>query len=280
MSANKNPPQHGAVERLLRNDNLIVLSSVSLIVLGASLYTIAGVGMNMSAADMTRMAGPIGEPMAMGGGLTWGLSHVVLIFLMWWVMMIAMMTPSAAPTILLYVALKRMGPDNARATRLSLYFLAGYLVAWALFSITATGAQWCLELVGLSDGPMMTIRSRLFAGIVLIAAGAYQLSSLKSACLRHCRSPAQFLAEHNRSGGLGAFSTGASHGMYCLGCCWALMALLFVGGIMNLYWIVGIALYVAAEKLLPNARWLVPFTGIALIAVGVWLAVDAVILNI
>ncbi len=277
MSTKRNPPQHGAVERLLRNDIAIVLGSVFLIVLGASWYTIAGVGMNMSAVDMTRMAGPIGEPMSMGGAQTWAFSYVVLIFLMWWVMMIAMMTPSAAPTILLYVALKRMGPDKARATLLSLYFLAGYLVAWALFSVAATAGQWCLEFVGLSDGPMMTIRSRMFAGIVLIAAGAYQLSSLKSACLRHCRSPAQFLAEHNRPGGFGAFRTGASHGMFCLGCCWALMALLFVGGIMNLYWIIGIALYVAAEKLLPNARWLVPFTGIALIAVGLWLAVDVVI---
>ncbi|MEW2917591.1 DUF2182 domain-containing protein [Ruegeria sp. ANG10] len=265
------PPRPGVVDRVLRRDSGIVLFCVLLIILSASWYTIAGIGMNMSAIDMTRMAGPIGEPMSMATETRWTPIYAVLIFLMWWVMMIAMMTPSAAPTVLLYTAIKRMGPDKLRASRLSLLFLTGYLVAWAVFSIIATGAQWAMESIGLSDGPMMTIHSKFFAGCVLIAAGVYQLSSLKTACLRHCRSPAQFLADHNRPGAYGAFCTGALHGAFCLGCCWALMLLLFVGGVMNLYWIVGIAVYVALEKLMPRVRWFVPFTGVALIVVGVWL---------
>ncbi len=276
MTTKSNQPHVGAVDYVLRRDSGVVLLCVTLIVLGAAWYTIVGIGMNMTAVEMTRMAGPIGEPMQMGGPVVWSLPYTILIFLMWWVMMIAMMTPSAAPTVLLYAAIKRMGPDKKRTTLLSLVFLGGYLVVWAFFSALATGGQWGLEQIGLSDGPMMTIRSKAFAGCVLLAAGLYQLSSLKSACLRHCRSPAQFLAEHNRPGATGAFRVGAVHGAYCLGCCWALMLLLFAGGVMNLYWIVGIAIYVGLEKLLPRARWLGPATGIALIVAGLWLIGSAV----
>ncbi|WP_298847139.1 DUF2182 domain-containing protein [uncultured Ruegeria sp.] len=260
----------GTVEQVLRQDNAIVLGSVLVIILAATWYTIAGIGMNMSAVEMTRMAGPIGEPMKMGTATTWSGTYPLLIFLMWWVMMIAMMTPSAAPAVLLFTAIKRMGPEKDRTATFSLCFLSGYLVSWGVFSLTATALQWGLESIGLSDGPMMTIRSGLFAGSVLLVAGVYQFSGLKNACLRHCQSPARFLADHNRPGTFGAIRTGAMHGTYCLGCCWALMLLLFVGGIMNLYWIVGIAAYVALEKLLPRARWLAPVTGVALIGAGLW----------
>ena len=277
MSVSHHPPRPGAVERLLRHDRWIVLGSVSLIILASAWYTVAGIGMNMSAVDMTRMAGPIGEPMQMGGPLRWDFTYAALIFLMWWVMMIAMMTPSAAPTVLLYLALKRAGRDRDLAARFSLFFLTGYLIAWAAFGLLATGAQWGLEGLGLSDGPMMTIRSKTFAGCVLITAGAYQFSDLKSACLRHCQSPARFLAKHNRPGSYGALRTGALHGVYCLGCCWALMALLFVGGIMNLYWIAGLAVYVALEKLLPRARWLPVLTGFVLIVAGLWLVASTLL---
>ncbi|WP_170607125.1 DUF2182 domain-containing protein [Ruegeria arenilitoris] len=275
MTTSDTSPRPGMIERLLRHDRYIVLGSVSLVVLAAAWYTITGVGMNMSALEMTRMAGPIGEPMQMGGPPIWTRNYAVLIFLMWWVMMIAMMTPSAAPTVLLYTALKRVGRDQNAAVWLSFCFLTGYLIAWAGFSLVATGAQWALELVGLADGPMMTIRSKVFAGCVLVSAGAYQLSDLKTACLKHCQSPARFLSKHNRPGAYGALRTGALHGVYCLGCCWALMALLFVGGIMNLYWIAGIALYVALEKLLPRAKWLPILTGLCLIAAGLWLVLTA-----
>ncbi len=273
MSARNNQPDPGLAQRLVRRDKAIVLVCTALIVAGAAFYTVGGVGMNLSALEMTRMAAPVGEPMSMGMERAWTGTYATLIFLMWWVMMIAMMTPSAAPTLLLFAALKRLGPEGASGSLLSGFFLFGYLVAWAVFSLAATSAQWGLEAIGLSDGSMMTIKSRAFAGVVLILAGLYQFSQLKKACLRHCQSPTQFLARHNQPGLLGAFRTGALHGGYCLGCCWALMALLFVGGIMNLYWIVGVAIYVALEKLLPHARWIPPFFGGFLICAGAFLII-------
>ena len=258
------------VERLLRRDQFVVVGAVIALVALASLYTIFGVGMSMTAIEMTRMARPVAEPMAMGDGTEWTVSYAVLIFLMWWVMMIAMMTPSAAPMLLLYTAIKRQGADAHRSTMLSLLFLAGYLLAWAVFSALASGLQWGFEKAGLIEAAMMTVNSRLFAGAILILAGLYQLSAFKEACLTHCRSPAQFLAQHRRPGGLGAVRLGAHHGLFCLGCCWALMALLFVGGIMNLWWIVALALYVLAEKTLTHARWLTRGAGWFLIAGGVY----------
>ena len=277
MTLRATTPGPGRLERLIRRDRLIVLSCVLVVVTISAIYTVAGVGMGMTAIDMTRMARPIGEPMQMGMVVHWTPLYGLLIFLMWWVMMIAMMTPSAAPTLLLYASIKRMGPQSGKATLYTTLFLFGYLLSWALFSLIATAAQWGLEATGLSDGPMMTIRSRGFAGAVMVLAGLYQLSAIKEACLRHCRSPAHFLAEHNRPGAKGALITGADHGLYCLGCCWALMALLFVGGIMNLYWIVGLAIYVAIEKLAPPGRWLTLSTGIALIIAGLLLIADALI---
>jgi len=267
----------GPVERIMAHEIWVVIGSVSLIVLLAGVYTFMGVGMSMSALDMTRMAGPIGEPMAMGPPAQWDWVYALFVFLMWWVMMVAMMTPSAAPVLLLFTALKRQGKQKAQATSLSITFLLGYLLAWMGFSAVATLLQWLTEIAGLANGPMMTIDSKPVAGIVLLAAGSYQFSSLKAACLRHCRSPAHFLSATNRRGYFGALLMGMHHGAYCLGCCWALMALLFVGGIMNLYWIVGLALYVLAEKLIPYPRLLSRATGVALIAAGVWLTTSSVL---
>jgi len=261
----------GMAERLARKDRWIVLAATGLIVALAAAYTIAGVGMNMSALDMTRMARPIGQPMTMGAAPVWTASYAALIFLMWWIMMIAMMTPSAAPLLLLFAAVKKRGTEADKAAWLSLLCLAGYLAAWAGFSLVAVTAQWGLEAVGLSDGPMMTIRSRGFAGAVLVAAGLYQLSPIKDRCLSHCRSPIHFLTLNNRPGARGAVLIGLHHGTYCLGCCWALMALLFVGGVMNLYWIAGLAVYVLVEKMMPAGRWFARITGAGLVGYGLYL---------
>ncbi|MBS9717256.1 DUF2182 domain-containing protein [Pseudohalocynthiibacter aestuariivivens] len=258
----------GPVERLVRSDQRIVLGSVALLVVIAAVYTVAGVGMNMSAIEMTQMARTIGDPMPMATTTPWTLTYASLIVLMWWVMMIAMMTPSAAPMVLLFTALKRMGPENDKATIFSSVFLCGYLIIWAFFSAAAAALQWGLEALSLSEGAMMTINSRGFAGTILVVAGAYQFTGLKHACLTHCRSPAHFLSKHIRPGATGAFRTGAHHGTYCLGCCWALMALLFVGGIMNLYWIVGLTIYVLIEKLVPNGLLVSRLTGAVLVGVG------------
>ena len=138
---------------------------------------------------------------------------------------------------------------------------------WAAFSLIATGLQWALESIGVVTG-MMEIASPLIAGLLLVAAGLYQLTPLKQACLRHCRNPLMFIAEHWRAGPGGAFRMGLEHGGYCLGCCWFLMALLFVGGIMNLIWIAGIAVYVGVEKFAGGRRWLTAATGAALTLAG------------
>lgn len=276
---NDQTTKSGVVEKLLRRDQAIVATSAALLVVLAGLYTVFGVGMNMTALEMTRMAEPIGMPMAMGMSPVWSITYATLIFFMWWVMMIAMMTPSAVPMVLLFTALKKIGPEADRAALLSGYLLAGYLVSWAGFSIAATALQGGLESAGLSAGAMMTVKSRWFAGAVLFVAGLYQFSGIKNACLSHCRSPAQLLASFNRPGATGAFRMGLIHGAYCLGCCWALMALLFVGGIMNLYWIIGLALYVLIEKLAPRGDLIARMAGAVLLLTGAYFLVDGLVLG-
>ena len=186
-------------------------------------------------------------------------------------MMIAMMVPSAAPTVLLYAALTRKSAPANGAPRLPFVFLSGYLAVWAGFSLLATAAQWLLELHGYVSPMMMVLVSNTLAGVVLLVAGLYQFTPLKDACLNHCRSPLAFLIGSHRPGAGGAFRMGLEHGAFCLGCCWFLIALLFVGGIMNLYWIAGLAIYVAVEKLAPSGRTFSRIAGAAMAAAGLWL---------
>ena len=181
---------------------------------------------------------------------------------MWGVMMAAMMLPSAAPAVLLYAKVRQMrGGDPGIAP--SGLFLGGYLALWLLFSLIAASVQRAVT------GPSMTLGSPVAEGGALILAGVYQLSPLKGACLAECRSPAQFISRHWRAGWSGAVRLGLLHGAYCIGCCWALMLLLFVGGVMNLPWVVAIAAIVAAEKLVPRGDWLARLTGVALVGWGV-----------
>ncbi len=240
----------GATERLLRRDRAVVIALISVLFLLAGLYTVFGVGMNMTAVQMTAMRGMRDMPGANGSG-SWSLGYAVLVFLMWWVMMMAMMLPSVSPTVLLYSALLRSGSDADRIPLISAMFLAGYLATWAAFSLVAASTQWALETMGVVSATMMTLTSTVPGAIVLILAGLFQFSPLKQACLDQCRSPAKFITERKRPGAVGAFRMGVEHGTYCLGCCWSLMTLLFVGGIMNLYWIVGLATFIAIEKLMP-----------------------------
>ena len=181
---------------------------------------------------------------------------------MWSLMMVAMMLPSAAPAVLLYSRVRHIrGRDGAIAQ--SWVFLAGYLLVWLLFSILAAAAQQVVA------GPRMALGNRWAEGALLVAAGVYELTPLKNTCLARCRSPAEFISRHWRPGAAGAVRLGALHGLDCLGCCWMLMLLLFVGGVMNLLWIVGLTLIVAIEKLLPRGEWFARVAGVALIAWGV-----------
>jgi predicted metal-binding membrane protein len=187
---------------------------------------------------------------------------------MWCIMMTAMMLPSATPVLLLAAALNRRVEPERRPYGRTAFFAAGYVFVWTLFSLAAVAAQWGLAQSGALSGMMHASDGRL-AGGLLIAAGLWQLTPLKHACLRQCRSPLMVLVQRRRKGNLGALTMGTEHGAYCLGCCWVLMALLFVGGVMNLYWIVGLALYVLAEKLLPAAHRLGRWAGAALVLAGV-----------
>lgn len=264
----------GVTERLLRRDRGVLLVLIGVLFLLAGLYTVYGAGMNMTALQMTAMRSMRDMPGPNAPG-TWSLGYAILVFLMWWVMMVAMMLPSVSPTVLLYSALLRRGSDADRVPLISGVFLAGYLAAWAGFSLVAASIQWALEKVGVVSATMMTLTGTVPGAIVLILAGLFQFSALKQACLDHCRSPAAFITQRSRPGAIGAFTMGLEHGIYCLGCCWFLMALLFVGGIMNLYWIVGLATFVAVEKLTPFGDRIAKLAGGGLIIWGGYILVSA-----
>lgn len=183
---------------------------------------------------------------------------------MWIVMMIAMMLPSAAPMILLFAAMDRRRSAPASPYGATARFAFGYVLVWATFAAAATGAQWGLDRAALLS-PAMATGSTALAGLLFLLAGAYQLTPLKQACLRQCRSPLDFLVRYWHGD---ALAIGLRHGLFCLGCCWAVMALLFVGGVMNLLWIAALALFVLAEKLAPSGRMLGRALGIGLILWG------------
>ncbi len=215
-----------------------------------------------------------GSGMAMGDGMVmamapmaWSLGYAVLMFFMWWIMMVAMMLPSAAPMILLFARFNRTQRDKGAPYVPTGVFALGYLLVWAGFSLVAVTAQWGFERTGLLSS-MMASTSVILGAALLIAAGVYQLTPLKHACLKHCRSPLFFISHHWRQGAWGALRMGLEHGAFCTGCCWFLMALLFYGGVMNLFWIIGLALFVLLEKVAPAGHWVGRVTGIGLIAWG------------
>jgi predicted metal-binding membrane protein len=189
-----------------------------------------------------------------------------IIALMWAAMMVAMMSPSAAPTVLLYARAQRLAkPDESPPTGA---FVIGYLLCWLGFAVVAAGLQTALDRAAALSHMTMALHGKTLSAAVMIAAGLYQLSPFKNACLGRCRSPAQFLSRHYRPGAAGALRLGLLHGAYCVGCCWLLMALLFVGGVMNLLWIAGLTLLVAAEKLLPRGTLIAHVAGVAMIGWG------------
>jgi predicted metal-binding membrane protein len=244
----------------LRHDRAVVLASLGAVVVLAWSYLLLGPGLEMDVMDMGG-----GQVMAMLP--QWTPTYGLLVFVMWAVMMVAMMLPSAAPVTLLIVGIARRRAGGPLGLPTAM-FVAGYLAVWTGFAAAATLLQWWLEAMELLS-ETMALASMVAAAAALIAAGIYQWTPLKQACLRHCRSPLEFLLFHWRDGPAGAFASGLRHGAFCLGCCWMLMVLLFVGGIMNLAWIGGIALLVLAEKLLPWGGWTGRATGILMIAWGI-----------
>jgi predicted metal-binding membrane protein len=223
-----------------------------------------GMSMDMPGMEMSSMATPQLQE--------WTHITILLLFVMWAVMMIAMMVPSATPVVFAFLQVNQGRKAANRPFVPVTTFLLGYLAVWTAFSAVATLAQWGLHKAALLS-PAMAATSPVLNGVLLIAAGIFQWTPLKLACLKGCRSPLSFLMSEWREGAAGAFVMGLKHGAYCVGCCWVLMALLFVAGVMNLLWVAVIALFVMAEKMLPKGELIARISGVALILAGVAMAV-------
>ncbi|MEE3202836.1 MAG: DUF2182 domain-containing protein, partial [Acidobacteriota bacterium] len=224
---------------LPRRDTLVVLFSLCAITALAWAYLID------MASNMTTMS--MSLTVEMMSVRPWTGREFGLMFLMWTIMMVAMMVPTAIPMTLMYAAVARKADACHAPIAPTSVFVTGYLIIWTVFSIVATTAQWGLDQAALLS-PMLVTTSPTIGATLLITAGLYQLTPLKQACLRKCRGPIHFLAHHWRPGTIGALRMGVEHGFFCLGCCWILMGLLFLGGVMNLMWIATITLFVLLEK--------------------------------
>ena len=249
----------GLLERALKRDRRIVIGATALLFALSWIYVLLGSGTGMSPFAMTTASFPpfVGMPMERFAHEPWSTAYWLIMMLMWWVMMIAMMTPSAAPMVLLHATIARRGGIGANGQSPALatsVFVAGYLSIWLLFAVLATCLEWALEYLALVSPMFMWSESARLTGIVLILAGAYQLTPFKAACLDGCRSPIEFLTRNWRTNIGGAYCMGLLHGAYCVGCCWALMLLLFAGGVMNLLWIAGLSAVVIIEKTVPFGR--------------------------
>jgi predicted metal-binding membrane protein len=263
-----------AIEAVLRRDRAIVAAAlITLTALAWAYVWWLAADMEMGGMDMSgfRMI-PAGMGLMMPTTAPWNPMEFAFVFAMWAVMMIGMMTPSATPMILIYARVGRQAAQQGKPLAASTYFAAGYLVTWVAFAFAATSAQWALERNALLT-PLMAGASDVFGGAVLIAAGLYQWTPFKDACLRQCQAPWLFIQRHGgfRPEAMGALGLGIRHGGYCIGCCWALMALLFVGGVMNVLWIAAIAILVLAEKVVPAGRIISRTAGAAFVLGGLWL---------
>jgi predicted metal-binding membrane protein len=255
------------LEAVLRRDRAVVLAGLASLTLVAWGY-IVYLGWKMRSMGAMDMA----PAMAMPQTQSWNAVELLLLFVMWAVMMVAMMVPSVAPLILMFArARRRQGVD--RVVGSAAILLLGYLVVWFGFSGLAALAQWGFHGAAVLS-PMMASTSPAFGGVLLTVAGVFQFTPLKRACLAHCRSPMGLLLSEWRAGGWGTLAIGLKHGVRCVGCCWALMALLFVAGVMNLLWVAAIAAFVLLERTAPMGAMLGRVTGAALVVAGIALLVS------
>lgn len=275
-------PVDTALEAALKHDRVVVITALSFVIALSWTCLLADAGMGMSMSKTARMSLPevsatLSEAhmadVAMGPAV-WTPRYAVLMFFMWCIMMVAMMLPGAAPMILLFAKVNRKQRDTGRPYVATSLFAIGYLAAWAAFSLVAMILQWSFQRIGILS-PMLAATNAIFGGSLLFAAGLYQLTPIKHACLRRCRSPLGFLAAHWRQGARGALRMGIVHGALCIGCCGFLMGLMFFGGVMNLYWIAGLAGLVLLEKTIPAGHWLGYATGVALLLWSAWVLARA-----
>ena len=262
-----------ALETLLRRDRVVVGAALAVLIVAAWLYLLhlASAMSEVAMPDMQTMPG-----MAMPATHAWSWVEIGALAVMWAVMMVAMMTPAAGPMVLMFAAIHRRRAAEGRPAVPTAIFVLGYLVVWTVYSVVAALAQGALHAAALLS-PAMVATSPLLAGGLLIGAGVFQWTPLKRACLAACRSPLSFLMTGWREGRGGAVVMGLRHGLYCLGCCWALMALLFVAGVMNLLWVAAIAVTVLVEKVVPRGDLVGRLAGVALVAAGVLLLARAVV---
>lgn len=249
------------LENILKRDRFIIISGILLITILAWTYIIY-LYQQMNSMNMESLF------LAMPMNSEWTATDFALMFLMWSVMMIAMMMPSAAPLILIFAMVNRNREPQQQPLVPTAYFLLGYLLVWMGFSLVATSLQWYLQYLDLLS-PEMKTTNHLLGGIILTAAGIFQFTPLKKTCLTHCRTPVDFIHHHWKEKTGGVIQMGITHGIYCLGCCWILMALLFVAGIMNLLWVVLIALFILVEKVFPSQKLITALGGITLIVLGI-----------
>ena len=268
------------IELVLRRDRAVIVAALVVITGLAWAYVVwLANDMSMGGMDMTgfRMI-PSGMGLMMPASAPWQPIEFMFMFLMWVVMMIGMMTPSAAPMVLLYARVGRQAVTQGKPFASCNWFFGGYLMAWVAVAVAATLVQWALQHASLLT-PMMESANLIFGGVLLIAAGLYQWTPLKEACLRQCQAPLLFIQRHGgfRRDAIGSLGLGIRHGTYCVGCCWALMALLFVGGVMNLLWVAGLTIFVFFEKIIPAGRIIARVAGGVFVAGGAWLLATALI---
>lgn len=252
------------LETLLRRDRAIVLAALAAVTALAWAYLAWSGGQHGTDGAMA------GMDMASPGLVAWSAADFLLMFLMWAVMMIGMMTPSVAPMLLIYSRVARHANQRAQPFAATGWFAAGYLLAWAVFAAAATLLQWLLERAALMT-PAMALASKPLGGALLVAAGLYQWTPLKDACLGQCRSPFQFIQSRGgfRSDRRGSIRLGLEHGAFCIGCCWALTLLLFLFGVMNLLWIAALAALVLVEKAFRGGRYVARASGVLFIVAGI-----------
>lgn len=260
------------IEAIVRRDKFVTAAALGILTVLAWAYLVRMEREMSAAASEAEMHAAMG--MAGMDATAWGFSELSALFIMWAVMMAGMMLPSAAPVILLTAGVyrRRGGEQAGRSTAA---FVSGYLVAWTVFSALAALTQAGLHSAALMSASMAS-KSAWLAGALFVVAGLYQWLPLKNACLTHCRSPLQFLTEEWREGTRGAFVMGLRHGVFCVGCCWGLMLLLFATGVMNLAWVAAIAAFVLVEKLLPHGLRIGRYAGVLLIAWGLWVFITGV----
>ena len=263
------------LDALLRRDRQVILCALLMLTVLAWGYLFWLAGHMANGSPGTTMADMAMPGMDMAPALTttpWAVTDVLLAFIMWTVMMVGMMTPSVAPVILLYARVGRHAASDGKPFAATGWFAAGYFLAWTGFSLLAAVAQVVLRGTALLT-PMLSSANDLLVGVILIFTGLYQWSRLKNACLMQCREPLVFIQRHGgfKRHAAGSLGLGLRHGFYCIGCCWAFMLLLFVGGVMNILWIAALAVLVLLEKIPMKGRLLSRATGTILIAIGLFM---------